>query len=518
MSSIDFQRRQLLLGSAALASAAWFSGKAVGAVLRHKQFSDYPFQLGVASGDPDEHGFVIWTRLAPKPLEEGGMSQDAVAVDWEVSEDESFARVAAKGVYHATAELAHTVHVEVVGLEPDRWYFYRFHAGSETSPVGRARTFPRRDAMPGEFRFAFASCQNYEQGLFTSLYHMAQEGADLAIHLGDYIYENGGRNDRVRKHFGKEIVKLADYRHRFAQYRMDLDLQAAHAAMPWIVTWDDHEVDNNYADAISEEAGISPEEFLKRREAAYRAYYEHLPLRLSALPNGPSMRLYRSSHFGRLVNFAVLDTRQYRSDQPNGDKRSPLVEGVFSESAQMLGRHQEQWLRTEMMQSNAQWNVLAQQVMMGRVDRVPGGAREYSMDQWSGYEVPRRRLLSFLAEQKISNPVVLTGDIHCNWVNDLKVDFDDDASPTVATEFVGTSLSSGGDGQDQLPETEQVLAENPFVKFFNAQRGYVRCTVTPERWTSDYRVVPYVTRPGSPVETRASFVVETGKAGAERVS
>ncbi len=518
MSRPSLPRRHFLLGSAALASAAYLSGKSSGAVLRRAAVTDTPFQLGVASGDPDEHGFVIWTRLAPQPLEGGGMPDANVAVDWEISDDENFSKVVQKGVFHATPALGHAVHVEVVGLLPDRWYFYRFHALGESSPVGRARTFPSRNTMPQQLRFAFASCQNYEQGLFTALYHMSQEGLDLGIHLGDYIYESQGRDGRVRKHHGNEIVALTDYRNRLAQYKSDLDLQAAHAAMPWLVTWDDHELDNNCAGDISEEPGVAVADFLKRREASYQAYFEHMPLRASALPQGANMRLFRASTFGRLANFAVLDTRQYRTDQPNGDKRSPLVGDVFSANADMLGPQQEQWLRTELAESNSLWNVLAQQVMMARVDRVPGGVREYSMDQWSGYEVPRRRLLSYLAENQISNPVVLTGDIHCNWVNDLKVDFDSESDPIVATEFVGTSISSGGDGQDQLKETPHVLEENPFVKFFNAQRGYVRCTVTPEKWVSDYQIVPYVTRPGAPLETRATFEVTQGRPGAQQIS
>lgn len=441
------------------------------------------------------------------------MPDRSVAVGWEVSEDEGFGKVVQRGNFDATAALAHAVHVEVVGLEPDRWYFYRFHAGGETSPIGRARTFPAADVMPEKLRFAFASCQHYESGHFTALRHMANEGLDLGVHLGDYIYEYGGMDGRVRKHVGEEIVSLDDYRNRLAQYHTDEDLQAAHAAMPWMVTWDDHEFDNNCAGEISEEEGVTPADFLRRREAAYQAYYEHMPLRVSALPKGPHMRLYRSASFGQLANFAVLDTRQYRTDQPNGDRLKPLEGDVFRSDAEMLGQPQERWLQHELARSTAKWNVLAQQVMMARVDRKVGEERKFSMDQWAGYDVPRRRLLSYLASQQISNPVVLTGDIHTNWVNDLKIDFDDANAPTVATEFVVTSITSGGDGQDQTPDTPRLLEENPFVKFYNAQRGYVRCTVTPGSWKSDYQVVPFVTRPDAPLETRATFEVESGRPG-----
>jgi alkaline phosphatase D len=347
---------------------------------------------------------------------------------------------------------------------------------------------------------------------------MAKRDLDLVIHLGDYIYEGGVSASRTRQHNGPETMTVEDYRNRHALYRTDEHLQASHAAFPWLVTWDDHEFDNNYAGDISEELKVDKNLFLQRRAHAYKVYFEHMPLRKISIPDGPNMRLYRASPFGRLANFAMLDTRQYRTDQPNNDKQSELRGDVFREDATLLGKQQEEWLQGNLKSSPALWNILAQQIMMARVDRRPGEGTGYSMDQWSGYDVPRRRLLSFLEQQKISNPVVLTGDIHCNWVNDLKVDFDNEKAPVVATEFVGTSISSGGDGSDVLESTAATLAENPFVKFFNAQRGYVECTVTPQQWQSDFKIVPYVTRPSAPLENRASFVVESGTAGAQRAN
>jgi len=209
-----------------------------------------------------------------------------------------------------------------------------------------------------------------------------------------------------------------------------------------------------------------------------------------------------------------LDTRQYRSDQPCGDRNTEPCADALSDKQTMLGAEQQDWLDDRLRQSPAIWNVLAQQVMMGRADRKAGDGVAYSMDQWPGYEVPRRRLMQFLQDHKIKNPIVLTGDIHTNWVNDLKIDFDDATAPTVASEFVCTSISSGGNGADNRQASATVLAENPFVRFHNSERGYVRCDVTPKQWQSDYQVVPYVTRKGSPQITRASFVVEEGQAGA----
>jgi alkaline phosphatase D len=294
-------------------------------------------------------------------------------------------------------------------------------------------------------------------------------------------------------------------------------LQAAHARCPWIVVWDDHEVDNNYAGSISEHKDISTAELLLRRANAYQAYYEHMPLRSRALPYGPNMRLYRSIPWGQLVDFAMLDTRQYRTDQPNDDKAGPLEGDYINPQATLLGNKQEGWLMNTLLKSTAEWNVLGQQVMMARVDFGPNEERKFSPDQWSGYDVARKRLLQFIAERKVPNPVVLTGDIHSSWVNDLKVDFDRPDDATVATEFVGTSISSGGNGVAEPKGLSERMAENPFVKFFNAQRGYVSCTVTPQSWRSDYQGVDYVDRPGAPLVTRSSFVVESGHPGAKHV-
>jgi alkaline phosphatase D len=346
---------------------------------------------------------------------------------------------------------------------------------------------------------------------------MLEDDLDLVFHLGDYIYEYDGRDGRARKHTGDEIELLQDYRNRYALYRMDPDLQAAHARFPFVVTWDDHEVDNNYAGDTSEEEGFAAELFLRRRAEAYQAYFEHMPLRRSSIPAGPRMQLYRQFSYGDLASFFVLDTRQYRTDQPCGDGRKAACDEVMAADATMLGEIQEQWLVDGLDRSSSRWNVLPQQVMMARVDSGTGGAERISMDQWAGYEAPRRRLMEFLATRRPENPVVLTGDIHTNWVNDLKVDYADEASPVVGTEFVGTSISSGGDGADVRDGTAAILSQNPWVRFFNNQRGYVRCAITPQTWTADYRVLEYVTHQGSPIATRASFVVEDGRPGAQRV-
>jgi len=506
-------RRTFVTGAASFAAAALFSTRALGAITTRPTFSAYPFQLGIASGDPAADGFVLWTRLAPKPLEEGGgMTHNSVEVAWQVAEDEGLSRIVDRGTAIATAPWAHSVHVEVAGLKPDRWYWYRFKAGSETSPIGRTRTLPAAGMTPERLRFAFASCQHYEPGYFTAYEHMSREDLDLIVHLGDYIYEGGTSDQGPRRHNGAATFTLSDYRARYSLYKSDPALQATHAMAPWIVTWDDHEVVNDYAsDLPGEEGSVSRDDFLLRRAAAYQAYFEHMPLRRSALPTGPDMLLYRRLAYGTLAQFHVLDTRQYRTDQPCGDGNRPPCPETLNPKATALGEKQRDWLFTGLERSPTAWNVLAQQIMMARVDRTAGPEVTMSMDQWPGYEIERRRVLRHFHDKKIGNPIVLTGDIHTNWANELINDFDRPDSTVVGTEFVGTSISSGGDGVAQVKKQDQLLSENPFVKFHNAERGYVSCEVTPSQWRTHYRTVEYVSRPGAPLKTRASFVVESGR-------
>jgi len=511
-------RRLFLAYGAALPAIAWLGERVCGQGAARPQFSADPFSLGVASGDPSDSGAVLWTRLAPKPLQEdGGLRPDPIDVHWEVATDEAMKDIVKRGTTPATPQLGHSVHVEVEGLKPDRWYWYRFRAGDADSPVGQVRTFPEPAAKPDKLRFAFASCQHFEQGLFTAYQHMAKDDLDLVVHLGDYIYEQEAKDKLIRKHAGGKLKSLADYRIRHSQYKTDTHLQTMHARCPWVVTWDDHEFENNYADAISEKKGVDPAEFLVQRANAYQAYYENMPLRRRSLPRGPDMRLYRKVSFGRLAEFLVLDARQYRTDQPNNDKPSDLNEAALSSKSTMLGHKQFGWLQSSLLQSSATWNVLAQQVMMALVDIAAGPDQRFSMDQWPGYAFERIQLVKFLADRRVPNPIVLTGDIHSNWVNDLRVDDRHADTPVVATEFVGTSISSGGNGLDEPKNLKTLLEENPCVRFHNRQRGYVRCVVTPSDWRSDYQVVPEVLKPNGPVETRKSFVVESGKPGAKLV-
>lgn len=435
------------------------------------------------------------------------MPEVPVDVEWVVAEDEKMERVVQRGKTTATPEWAHSVHVEVAGLQPDRWYWYQFKAGDELSPVGRTRTMPAAGSPTEKLRFAFASCQRYDQGFYTAYEHMANEDLDLVVFLGDYIYESGTKKNAVRPHNSGRIFTLSEYRNRIALYKTDPLLQRMHALVPWVVTWDDHETWNNMAGG----ADRSDEE-LARRAAAYKAYYEHMPLRRVSLPSGPDMLLYRGLSFGGLANFFVLDTRQYRTKQPKLD--SP--QDIMSPKATILGGAQREWLFRGLQQSPTQWNVLAQQVPIARIDFKAGEAPGYNTDKWFGYESERRRLLDHLLAMRRGNTVVITGDVHANYANDVFADYRGEKAPVAATEFVGTSITSDGDGEANPADREALLAKNPFMRFYNRERGYVLCELTPKTWRTDYRTVEYVRQPGAPIHTRASFVVENGRPGLQK--
>lgn len=479
-----------------------------------------PFSLGVASGDPLPDGVVLWTRLAPDPLADdgfGGLTDERIAVAWEVADDEAFTKVVRRGVAQATRALAYSVHVEVEGLAPDRWYHYRFTAGDVRSPVGRTRTAPARAGAITPLNFAFVSCQHFEQGLYTAYEHLANERLDLVAHLGDYIYEGAGADARVRRHDGAEITTLRDYRRRYAQYKRDPALQRAHAMCPWTVTWDDHEVDNNYAGDQSERRD-PVDGFLARRAAGYQAWYEHQPVRVPRPTRWSDLAIHRSISWGPLARFWVLDTRQYRTDQACGDGRKPRCAEMAAPERTLLGSAQERWLADGLAASDARWQVLAQQVMVAPFVATVQEQPVMSMDQWSGYPVAQRRFVDTIATRAPGRAVVITGDIHANWANDLRVDFERPETPVVATEFVGTSISSGGNGSDGFTgaRADTLRAQNPHIHWHNARRGYVHCTVDGEAWSTRYRTVPYVDRPGAPVETAATFRVEHGRPGVVR--
>jgi alkaline phosphatase D len=481
-------------------------------------FIAYPFKLGIASGDPLPDGVVLWTRLAPAPTStNGGMPDQPYTVLWEVAEDEQFAQVVKSGTEKATPQYAHSVHAEVTGLKPDRWYYYRFKAGSEVSPTGRTKTAPAPGADVKKMNFAFASCQNFPAGYFSAYDHLVKEDIEAVFFLGDYIYEGARGTIKGRQHFpNKAVHTLSDYRLRYGQYKVDPGLKEAHAAFPWIVAPDDHEVRNDWTN--DGPPYDDTKDFLERRAAAYQAYYEHMPLRKAALPKGPDMQLYRRFTYGNLAEFSVLDTRQFRSHYACGEGNiRAACDERLDPTRSIMGADQEKWLFDGLAKSKARWNVIPQQVMMAQRDREPGSGVAYQIDKWDGYVASRDRLFKHVKDSKIKNFVVLSGDQHNNWVNLLKEDFNDEKSATLGVEFLGTSITSGGNGTDMNEDGRTSLAENPHMVFFNDQRGYVVCQVTPDQWRTDFRVLSYVNKPGSPVKTRASFVMANGVPGVKQL-
>lgn len=489
-------------------------------LLAQPRFDSNPFALGVASGYPRADGIVLWTRLAPDALNGGGMPDAEVEVAWEIADSASFGNVLRKGVERAVPDTAHSIHAEIKGLEPARWYHYRFHAGGAVSSTGRFRTAPAANAANERLRFALASCQHYEQGHFSAYRGMAADDLDLVVHVGDYIYESSRAGDKLRDHVAPEPTTLVDYRNRYALYKSDPGLQAAHAAFAWMVTWDDHEVDNDYANDRSQDLD-PPEEFLKRRAAAYQAYYEHMPLPAWARPRGPHAQIYTQAGFGQLMRVYLLDSRQYRSHQvcPRPGRgggttvnASDCPERVTPRRT-LLGMEQERWLDGALAKSGARWNIVAQQTLMAQSDRDPLWGQRFWTDGWDGYPNARERLLTSVAGRKVSNPIVIGGDVHTAIVADLKIDFNDNRSPTVATEMLGPSITSRGPSMRLL---EAVRHKNPHFKWANStDRGYASFECTQDRCVARMRGVTSVSRPEAKMRELAAFVVESGRPGAQ---
>lgn len=506
-------RRALLAQAAGLAGlaltpAAWTSAVAA------TRMVDSPFALGVASGEPTPDGMVLWTRLAPRPRDPlGGMTSAPMAVRWEIAADPAMRRTVARGRTVAVAEAGHSVHVEVAGLRPGREYWYRFDAGGHASPVGRTCTAPAAGMAVDHLKLAFASCQKYSAGYYSAHAALAADAPDLVLFLGDYIYEEAHTGKGVRAHPIAEPVDLAGYRERYAWYKADPDLQAAHAAAPWMVTWDDHEVANDYGDD-QDRTNPDPAVFLKRRAAAYQAFYENMPLRRTQRPVGPDMLLYRSSAWGDLARIQMLDTRQYRHhrtcDAVSDGKRIPIDCPERSDPARsLLGQRQERWLQDELRASRARWNLLGQQYLMEQLITRLG---KVGNDGWDGYAASRRRVLEGWRDARVSNPVVLGGDIHCFFAGDLALTPD---GPPIASEFVGGSITSLG---AEAKDIRLLMMANRRLTYGEGEtRGYGRVELTPKTCTVTFRGVENALVEKSPVRDLAIFVVEDGVAGAKRV-
>lgn len=507
-------RRDVLVGAAALA-ATCLPARLLHAADSYRFRTD-PFSLGIASGYPTSSSVVLWTRLAPDPQHPTGgiAASEAVSVTCDIAADERMRHIVRSERQFATADYAHSIHFEPDGLDAGREYWYRFSAGGFRSAVGRTRTAPTRDAALSELRLAIASCQQFEHGFFGAYKHMLADDLDAILHVGDYIYESSWGNPRVRHHNAPEPITLGDYRQRYALYRSDPDLQAAHARIPWLVTWDDHEVENDYAGEVSQYD--DPREwFLARRAAAYRAYYEHMPLPRRALPVGADLRLFTQRAFGKLANIMMLDSRQYRSPlactRPywRGSRTASCPELRTTERTK-LGEIQESWLTQQLSRSRATWNLLAQGTVMTNITEGSNGAESWT-DNWNGYQAARERLMSSLVDTRAQNPIVLSGDIHAFLVGNLHRIPHDRESPIVASEFVATSISSQAGAQESF---DRIRAMNPNILFANSEkRGYVRLHVTPKEARADLIGMDSVVDPNTDAKVHASYVVEAGRAG-----
>ncbi len=525
MSAPLTDRRQLLRLASAAATTLWLPRSA----WSRTRLSHDPFALGVASGAPTADGVVLWTRLAFTAPE-----TRTLTLRWEVAHDEAFTRIARSGQVQALPELGHAVHAEVAGLEPERWYFYRFMLGEASSPVGRTRTFPRPDAQPARLRLGYASCQRWEHGYYAAWRHMRAEQLDAVLFLGDYIYEYPGAANAVRAVTGGWVRTLDDYRDRYALHRSDADLQAMHAACPWLLTWDDHEVQNDYA-ALYEGTGVpllgTVDDFAARRAVAYQAWYEHMPVRadmltqgLGGLARGAELRIHQHVPYGRLATLHLLDGRQYRDRQPclkDGQPGGRLVDPArcperADAQRSYLGAAQEQWLDSALARTGGRWNVIGQQTLFGPRDALPGPGQRLWNDGWDGYAGARARLTGSLQRQRVRNPVLLGGDVHENWVGHVKADYADPVSATLGVEFCGTSISSRASAS-AVEKTPERLAENPHFVFGDAQyRGYGVAEFTPAALTTTLRAVRDATRADSEVFTLARFQVAEGRPRIER--
>ncbi|MBP8308746.1 MAG: alkaline phosphatase D family protein [Burkholderiaceae bacterium] len=522
---ITDSRRELLRLALASAGTLWLPRSA----RAQARFDANPFTLGVASGSPSDASIVLWTRLALPGLFGSRLGNDPILVRWEIAHDEAFRRPVQSGQAIASAELAHSVHVEVNGLAPDRWYWYRFMAGDAVSPAGRTRTFPAPDAPAARLRLAYASCQRWEHGHYGAYRHMRQEDVDAVVFLGDYIYEYPGALNAVRLPDGGWVTTLAGYRQRYAQHKSDPDLQAMHAACPWLVTWDDHEVQNDYAGALEGENGPPVADFAARRAAAYQAYYEHMPLRasvlvraLSGLSDRAEMRIHGQARFGRLATLYLLDDRQYRdplvcsrAGRAGSSRVDPADCAVWNDPRRsLLGSDQEAWLDKSFGDSRASWNIVCQQTLFGQRDFRPGTGESLWNDGWDGYPAARTRFTDSLRRHNVNNPVLLGGDVHENWVGHVKADYREPVSASVGVEFCGTSITSRPASGARHAEW---LAENPHFVFADSRhRGYGVAEFTPRRLSTTLRVIDDPTSQEPAISTLARFSVAAGRPVIER--
>jgi alkaline phosphatase D len=479
----------------------------------------HPFRLGVASGDPLHDRVVLWTRLAAEPLTGGGIPGVDVPVIWELFADEQLTEKVRQGWTWAVPEFAHSVHVDVDGLQPSQTYWYRFRVGEDIlSPVGKTKTFPRPDDSPERFRIALACCQKYRDGFYTPYPHMAGMELDAVLFLGDYIYESGGQTEIPgRQPLDTELVNdLEGFRNRYSVYRLEETLQQAHAAHPWIIVWDDHEVSNDYGGFHFTDRRAKQGDPRAIRAAGYQAWWEHMPVRIPEFSDPAYMKIYRRFDFGDLARLCMLDTRQYRDPNPCAEKITRPCEELLAGGLSILGQPQREWLAESLRESGRYWNLVGQQVLLSPVLNELGMA---NTDQWDGYIDDRQAVLDLFAEPAVARPIVLSGDVHAAGFADLYADAKDRKSKTVAYEVLTTSISSGGDSGGGEAVMAQMLAKmSPRTHYVDAAtRGFAVCDLDRRQCKITYYAVKTVEQPESPIGIAAQFVIDAESFGFERV-
>ena len=513
------QRREfnqhLQRSALALALMPWLSAVA-SPTDKPRVWRSNPFALGVASGRPRADSVVLWTRILFSEDDRAAGTQ-ALRVLLEVFADPALQRRVYKTEVATHETRAHSVHVHVQHLQPGTDYWYRFRQSDVFSAVGHTRTAPALNAEVQELRLALSSCQHYEQGQYTAHAEIAKQQLDFVLFLGDYIYESSNPQYAVRKHSSDEPKTLAQYRERYEQYKRDPMLQAAHAAHPWVLMWDDHEVVNDYANDQDRQY-TDPRQVLKRRAAAYQAYFEHQPLLLGPDRDNPAnMRLYDQLSWGKLADLWTLDCRQYRSPQAcrdpvrGGGRMVVQCDELSDARRSMLGQAQERWLTQRLSQSTAQWKLVAQATQISSTSVATPVGRSYWNDAWDGYPEARKRLLQTMVDAKLNNVVTLGGDVHCNVAANLRLEPNNAQSPIVASEFVTTSITSRGLGDKPAALIRD--SNSDLLHYRSDERGYSLITVTPTQVRCDFRTTKFPAGSEAELKTQASFVVKSGQAG-----
>jgi alkaline phosphatase D len=450
-----------------------------------------PFYFGLASGDPLSDAVIIWTRVE---------SDQKVPVVWEMATDSLFENVVTQGEVTALPEKGYTVKVDVKGLQPATTYFYRFKALGEYSPVGRTRTTPGSGDSPESLALAVVSCSNYEAGYFNA-YKAISGLQDLSavLHLGDYIYEYAtgvyGDTSLGRKHLpSHEIVSLEDYRTRYAQYRLDEDLQEAHRLHPFITIWDDHEITNNAHIDGAQNHQPGEGDYQSRKAAARQAYYEWLPIR-----EEDRNKLYRSFSLGQLADLIMLDERLAGRTAQADSLDQP---GFGDASRTMLGEEQRRWFMDQLASSSAKWKIIGNQVIFSDLNFegiIPGW--RINLDAWDGYPNEKKSILSFLEKEEIENVVFVTGDSHCSWAfevpSTVEAYREKNSEAARAVEFGVTSISSSNYDERVGMDTVRALTQlylsperNPHLKYVDlAQHGFLLLRLNEEQASGEWHYV-----------------------------